>query len=50
MINKIQINISMVAGSCTRCEEATKKTVYVRGHFRVTDGKKVYVRGHYRKR
>ena len=32
------------------CEEESRKQVRVRGHFRVTNGRKVYVKTHYRKR
>ncbi len=32
------------------CEEEPRKTILVRGHFRVINGRKVYVRTHYRKR
>jgi len=32
------------------CEEESPKTILVRGHFRVINGKKVYVNAHYRKR
>ncbi len=32
------------------CEEESRKTVRVRGHFRVVNGKKVYVKAHCRER
>ena len=32
------------------CEEEPRKTVRVRGHFKVVNGRKVYVKTHYRKR
>lgn len=47
----IQLTISSDERPCKECNEAAKKkTVYVRGHFRMTNGKKVYVRAHRRKR
>lgn len=47
-INIFQITISNSERLCTECKEATRKPVYVRGHFRMVKGKKVYVRAHYR--
>ena len=32
------------------CEEEPRKVIRVRGHFRMTNGRKVYVKTHYRKR
>jgi len=32
------------------CEEEPRRTVRVRGHFRVVNGRKVYVKAHLRKR
>ena len=32
------------------CEEEPRKGIRVRGHFRMTNGRKVYVKTHYRKR
>ncbi len=46
---KIPITIKFDERSCTECR-AAHKPVFVRGHFRMTDGKKVYVKAHYRKR
>ena len=31
-------------------EEPRRKPIYVRGHFRVVNGRKVYVKTHYRRR
>jgi len=32
------------------CEDESHKTIFVRGHFKVINGKKTYVKAHYRKR
>lgn len=31
------------------CKDAPRKQSFIRGHFRVVNGKKVYVKPHYRK-
>lgn len=47
----ISLKISFEERLCIEYNDgATKKTVFVRGHFRVNNGKKVYVKAHYRKR
>ena len=47
---KIHYSISFDERLSTECKEATRKPVYVRGHFRMVKGRKVYVRAHYRNR
>ena len=32
------------------CEKVQQRRILVRGHFRVSNGKKVYVKTHYRKK
>lgn len=47
-INFFQIIISNSERLSTECKESASKPVYVRGHFRMVNGRKVYVRAHYR--
>ena len=48
---KIQISLLSTGKRLTVvCEEESRKTSRVRGHFRVIHGKKVYVKAHCRKR
>lgn len=35
---------------CTDCKDAPSKFSFVRGHFRVVNGRKIYVKTHYRKK
>ena len=46
---KISIKIKLEERTCPECKDA-HKAFYVRGHFRMVEGKKVYVKAHYRKR
>lgn len=50
MTIKLQIIISYGERLCTECREASRKPIYVRGHFRMVNGRKVYVKAHYRNR
>jgi len=43
-------NISIGERLTVVCEEEPRKTVFVKGHFKVINGKKVYVKAHHRKR
>ena len=49
-VNFITINICPGERLSTECKDAARKPIYVRGHFRVVNGRKVYVRAHYRNR
>ena len=42
--------ISVEERLCTDCKDATSKFSFVRGHFRVVNGRKIYVKAHYRKK
>lgn len=46
---KIQIQSSVSERLSKECKDAPRKHFFVRGHFRVVNGKKVYVKPHYRK-
>ena len=46
---KISIKIKFEERPDTECRVA-RKPVFVKGHFRMTEGRKVYVKAHYRKR
>ena len=49
MINfRIHVLISIDERLCKDCEDAARKPSFVRGHFRMVNGKKVYVKSHYR--
>ena len=47
---KFTFKISVDERLCKDCRDAVRKPSFVRGHFRVVNGKKVYVKAHYRKK
>ena len=47
---KISFKLSIGELACKDCKEPAPKLSYVRGHFRVVNGKKVYIKPHYRKK
>ena len=49
-MKSISIILTLEERFCIECTEAAQKHIFVRGHFRVINGKKVYVKAHYRKR
>ena len=42
--------ISVEERLCTDCKDAPSKFSFVRGHFRVVNGRKIHVKTHYRKK
>ncbi len=46
----IHFIISLGERLVTECKETAHKTILVRGHFRMVNGRKVYVKTHYRKK
>ena len=53
-INMLNFEIKIICSDnerlCRDCKEKAQILHFVRGHFRVIEGKKVYVKPHYRKR
>lgn len=56
LYKKSNIMIKIEFSFCVRerlsedCEKVQQRRILVRGHFRVSNGKKVYVKTHYRKK
>ena len=49
MTTNLILNISIVERFCKDCKEPAPKLSYVRGHFRVVNGKKVYAENNFDK-